>query len=75
MCLVAAVLMLSSILNIGLATDQKQAFQSTLFVQSLLAVSIIILFLSHLFFLGAQVNDELNLQKCASFFITFNFFN
>lgn len=56
-------LMISSLLTIILATDTLAVFESTLFIQSTVTVTILLVFLSILFVCGAYVNEELDLQR------------
>jgi len=62
-CILAIILMIVSLLNIIMAHDRRAAFGETLFVQSLITVTILIIFILILFQSGAHVNDELNLHK------------
>ena len=55
--------MLGCILAIIFSPNTMDVFQSSLFIQSLVNITILIIFLSILFVCGAQVNEELDLHR------------
>jgi hypothetical protein len=63
MCIIVLVLMAGSLLAIFTATDHLKAMESTLFLQSLLAITLLIMLLIALFLYGAMVNFEIAQHK------------
>jgi energy-coupling factor transporter transmembrane protein EcfT len=55
--------MLFASITIFTASDQQAAFQSTFFLQSLLAVTLLLFYLLIVFNLGSSVNEELEMHR------------